>query len=87
MNRQVQIPTALFLKLCEYFENAEDERGTYLHRELSIKLDKLIEREYFTRYKCTISPEEREQYRQKYLDARGVPKSFRSKTEVPYDRL
>lgn len=87
MSKQVQIPTTLFLKLCEYLENAEDEIGTYLHQELSIKLDKLIEHEYFTRYKCTIAPKEREQYRQKYLDTKGIPQSYRSEKETPYSKL
>ena len=87
MSKQVQIPTTLFLKLCEYLETADDERGTYLHQELSTKLDKIIAHEYFTRYKKSIAPEDREKYRQIYLDTKGIPKSYRSETEIPYNKL
>ena len=87
MNKQVQIPTALFLKLCEYLETAEDERGTSLHQELSSKLDKIVSHEYFSKYKKSIAPEDREKYRKMYLDTKGIPKYFRSETETPYSKL
>ena len=87
MNEQIKIPTALFLKLCEYLQYAEDSRGTYLFQELSNKLDKLISHEYFSQYKKSIAPEDREKYRKMYLDTKGVPKSFRTETETPYSKI
>ena len=41
------------------------------------KLDALVMRELYTKYKTATSEEEREKARREYLDKRGVPESFR----------
>ena len=44
---------------------------------LEKKLDALVMRELYTKYKIAPSEEEREKARREYLDRRGVPESFR----------
>ena len=41
------------------------------------KLNSLVERELYSRYKTAPTEEEKEKYRQEYLDRRGIPKDFR----------
>ena len=48
-----------------------------IQKGLEKKLDALVMRELYTKYKTTPSEEEREKARLEYLDKRGVPKSFR----------
>ena len=85
LGKSVQIDTQLFLALYNYFfddDNApQDYEADEIRRKLQEKVDKLIDREIFTRYKRASTPQEREEYRQRYLDRKGISKSFRTDVE------
>lgn len=84
MSRQVQIDLDLFLDLLDYFEG-EYQGAEFLadsiRKQLDSKLDKLIARELFTKYKRSPTGAEREQARKAYLDHRGVLKDWRTDEE------
>ena len=50
---------------------------TEIKRELEKKLDKMVMRDLYGKFKTALTEEEREQARKEYLDRRGVPESFR----------
>lgn len=86
MSRQVQIDFTLFADLCNYFFIGSEFRGegwlaNDIRKELETKLDKMIARELFTKYKRSPTGAEREQARQEYLNHRGVPSSYRTDEE------
>ena len=59
----------------------EDEIKQGLER----KLEAMVRHEWYAKYKTAPTPEEREAARQRYLDERGVPQSFRWTTS-PWER-
>ena len=77
MKKNIQIPYDLFVKLVKYhlLEFAEDEE--IIQKELEKKLEALIDHDIYKKYKTAPTVEEREEARQKYLDRKGVPESFR----------
>lgn len=87
MSRQVQIPEELFDNLLDYFFESKWTGADFLaddiRRQLNSKLDKMITRELFTKYKRTPTGAEREQARQEYLDRRGILSDFRTDKEIP----
>ncbi len=52
-------------ELCAYIDSLEK------------KLDAMVNREVYSKSKTAPTEEEREKFRQEYLDRRGVPESFR----------
>ena len=72
-NRNVQIPYELFFQLLQYFlmENYENEE--IIRQGLERKLDTMVNRELYSKYKTAPTEEEREKSRQEYLDRRGIP--------------
>ena len=85
--KQIQIDEELFRDVLGYFFGDEAPTGweaDEIRRQLEDKLEKLISRELFTKYKRAATPSEREQARKEYLDHKGVLSSFRSDTEVRY---
>lgn len=84
--RQVQIEWELFCDLLDYFELGGEYQGEEflaeeIRKKLDSKLDKLIARELFTKYKRSPTGAEREQARKAYLDHRGVLKDWRTDEE------
>lgn len=75
--KNVQISQELFIALMKYFLLEQEELLPEIQKGLEKKLDALVMRELYTKYKTTPSEEEREKARLEYLDKRGVPKSFR----------
>ena len=75
--KNVQITQDLFLKLFRYFFFDSDECYEDIKQELERKLDSMALRELYTKSKTAPTPEEREEARQKYLDEKGILKSFR----------
>ena len=75
--KNVQIPYDLFVALLHY----EDE----IKQGLEQKLEAMVRHEWYAKYKTAPTPEEREAARQRYLDERGVPQSFRWTTS-PWER-
>ena len=76
-NRNVQIPNELFLQLLQYFlmDNYDGEEKIRLGLEQ--KLDAMVKREMYSKFKTAPTEEEREKFRQEYLDRKGIQESFR----------
>ncbi len=75
--KNVQISQELFIALMRYFLLEQEEIYLEIKKGLEKKLDALVMRELYTKYKTAPSEEEREKARREYLDKRGVPESFR----------
>ena len=75
--KSVQIPYDLFVDLVLYHLNGEDDFDEEIRQGLEQKLDAMLNRQLYSRYKTAPTEEEREQARQEYLDRRGVPQSYR----------
>lgn len=75
--KNVQISQELFIALMRYFLLEQEELYLEIKKGLEKKLDALVMRELYTKYKTAPSEEEREKARREYLDKRGVPESFR----------
>ena len=76
-NRNVQIPYELFFQLLQYFLMETYENEEIIRQGLERKLDTMVNRELYSKYKTAPTEEEREKSRQEYLDRRGIPDSFR----------
>lgn len=75
--KNVQISQELFIAFMKYFLLEQEELLPEIKKGLEKKLDALVMRELYTKYKTAPSEEEREKSRLEYLDKRGVPESFR----------
>lgn len=75
--KHVQISQELFFSLMKYFLIGQEELLPEIQKGLEQKLDSLVMRELYTKYKTAPTEEEREKARREYLDKRGVPDSFR----------
>ena len=51
--------------------------GAVRKKELEKKLDRMVMRDLYGKFKTALTEEERERARKEYLDRRGVPESFR----------
>ena len=76
-NRNVQIPYELFFQLLQYFLMVYYESEEIIRQGLERKLDTMVNRELYSKYKTAPIEEEREKSRQEYLDRRGIPENFR----------
>ena len=76
-NRNVQIPYELFLQLLQYFlmDNYDGEEKIRLGLEQ--QLAAMVNREMYSKFKTAPTEEEREKFRQEYLDRKGIQESFR----------
>ena len=54
-----------------------EENLPSIKQGLEAKLDALVMRDLYSKYKTAATEEEREQARKEYLDKRGVPEKFR----------
>ncbi len=75
--KNVQISKELFLALLHYHLDGEDEYADEIVQGLEQKLEAMLRRELYAKYKTALTEEEREIARREYLDWRGVPESFR----------
>ena len=75
--KNVQIPYELFVDLVLYHLNGEVDFDEEIQQGLERKLDAMVRHELYAKYKTAPTEEEREAARQRYLDERGVPDSFR----------
>ncbi len=75
--KQVQISEDLFLSLVKYhilkYYNEEEK----IVNQLNEKLDRMVNRNLYTKYKTAPTEEEKEKARQEYLDRKGIHSSFR----------
>ena len=79
-NKQIQIPVQLLIDMMTYLEASEGPQDLKerIWAQIYSKADAMARRDLYSTYKDpSKTPEEREQARLKYLDAIGVPKSFR----------
>ncbi len=77
-NTKVNI-TLTFSQLKELWLHPDDPDiiNDILQPILNEKIQKIMRRELYTRYKTADTPEEREQARHLYLDEVGVPQDYR----------
>ena len=79
----IQIPESLFYDILRYYvitsEGGEvpEELDKRVFDGLTDKVQKITDRELYTAYKTAPTEEEKEKARQKYLDSKGIPESFR----------
>lgn len=83
--KNVQIPYDLFVALLQYHLMMDDDYEDEIKHGLEQKLEAMVRHEWYAKYKTAPTPEEREEARQRYLDERGVPQSFRW-TTPPWER-
>lgn len=72
MAKTVQIDKDLFLDLIRYFNGlgADERLESAIKQGLNDKLDKMVQREYFSQMKTAATEEERQLARTKYLESR-----------------
>ena len=75
--KNVQIPYNLFLALLQYHLMMDDDYEDEIRHGLEQKLEAMVRHELYAKYKTALTPEEREEARQRYLDERGIPQSYR----------
>ena len=77
MQKNVQIPYDLFIALIRFhlLDLYEDEKE--IRTGLEQKLKAMSDRQLYSEYKTAETESERESARQKYLDSRGIPESYR----------
>jgi DNA integrity scanning protein DisA with diadenylate cyclase activity len=75
--KNVQISEELFVAIMRYFMLEHEELLPQIKQGMEKKLDAMVMRELYTKYKTALTEEEKEKARKEYLDRRGVPESFR----------
>ena len=76
-NKNVQIPYELFFQLLQYFLMDNYDGEEIIRLGLEKKLDRMVMRDLYGKFKTAPTEEERERARKEYLNRRGVPESFR----------
>lgn len=75
--KQIQISQDLFLMLIRFHLCNDEVCKKEIETELEKKLDTIMNRELYTKYKTAPTKEEQEKARIKYLDHKGYHKDFR----------
>ena len=75
--KNVQISQELFMQLLRFHLMEDVDCENEIKQELEKKLDKMVMRDLYGKFKTAPTEEEREQARKEYLDKRGVPEKFR----------
>lgn len=75
--KNVQISYELFMDLLRYHLMEDDSRTEAIRQRLEKKLDAMVRRDLYVKYKTLPTAGEREKARKEYLDRRGVPEDFR----------
>lgn len=77
--KNIQIDFKLFLDLVSYhlLESEDPDLSERCAKGLEQKLDAIVTRDMYSRYKTAPTEEEREKARQEYLDKRGIHRDFR----------
>ena len=75
--KNVQISEELFVAIMRYFMLEQEELLPQIKQGLEKKLDAMVNREVYSKSKTAPTEEEREKFRQEYLDRRGIPENFR----------
>ena len=81
MSKNVQIPEELLREVWILLTFPDIPNWDFLRRsaleEIEKKINKMIDREIYTKYKTAPTPEQREKARQEYLSRKGIPEGFR----------
>ena len=75
--KNVQISEELFFALLKYHLVEMDEVLPQVKKGLEEKLEAMVRRELYTKYKIALTQEEREKARQEYLNKVGIHSDFR----------
>jgi len=75
--KRVQITEELFFMLARYHLLGDGEYSEEIEVALEKKLDAIINRRLYSKYKTAEAPQDRERARQEYLERKGVHPSFR----------
>lgn len=75
--KNVLIPYELFLELTLHHLNGIDGFENDIRRGLTKKVNALLDRELYAKYKTAPTEAQREQVRQEYLNRRSIPESCR----------
>ena len=75
--KNVMIPKELFGKLLKYHLLDQKQEEDDIRKGLEKKLDAMVNREVYSKFKTAPTEEEREKFRQEYLDRKGMQESFR----------
>lgn len=75
--KNVMIPEELFGKIIKYHLLDQEQEADDIRKGLEKKLDAMVNREVYSKFKTAPTEEEREKFRQEYLDRKGMQESFR----------
>lgn len=75
--KRVQISYELFLELVKYHLMEIDSDAKIIKKELTEKMDSLVLRELYSKYKIAPTEEEKGRARKEYLNRRGILENFR----------
>jgi hypothetical protein len=75
--KNVQIPQELFMSIMKYFLLGQEVLRPEIEKGLEQKLDAMVKRELYTKYKTAPTEAEKEEARKKYLDKVGMQRDFR----------
>ena len=75
--KNVMVPEELFGKLLKYHLLDQKQEEDDIRKGLEKKLDAIVNREVYSKFKTAPTEEEREKFRQEYLNRKGMHGSFR----------
>lgn len=75
--KNVMIPEELFGKIIKYYLLDQEQEADDIRKGLENKLDAMVNREVYSKFKTAPTEEEREKFRQEYLEKKGIQESFR----------
>ena len=75
--KNVMVPEELFGKLLKYHLLDQKQEEDDIKKGLEKKLDTIVNREVYSKSKTAPTEEEREKFRQEYLNRKGMHGSFR----------
>ena len=70
--KNVMIPEELFGKIIKYHLLDQEQEADDIRKGLEKKLDAMVNREVYSKFKTAPTEEEREKFRQEYLDRKGM---------------
>ena len=75
--KNVMIPEESFGKIIKYHLLDQEQEADDIRKGLEKKLDAMVNREAYSKFKTAPTEEERKKFRQEYLDRKGMQESFR----------
>jgi hypothetical protein len=75
--KNIQISEQLFFALLKYHLMDMEDVLPEIRKGLEMKMEAMVKRELYTKYKTAPTERERENARQEYLDKVGVHRDFR----------